>query len=238
MLIYNFNLQIRRAFMNETGFLTEYFILILGLLLIIGVLTAKFSSRLGVPALVLFILLGMIIGSDGFGLLDFSDYNLARLVGMLALVIILFDGGLQTKWDTVKPVIAPAFSLATLGVILTSLIVGVGAKLVLDITWFEGLLFGSIVGSTDAAAVFAVLKGKNIKTKLGSTLEAESGSNDPMAMILTITFIELITIDQPSYLLLVGSFFWQMIIGLLLGFLFGKLATLSINKINLDSSGL
>lgn len=224
--------------MTEIEFLMEYFILALGLLLIIGVFTAKFSSRLGVPALILFILLGMLIGSDGLEIIDFSDFNLARLIGMFALVIILFDGGMQTNWSTVRPVVPPSFSLATLGVILTSVIVGIGAKFVLNVTWTEGLLFGAIVGSTDAAAVFSVLKGKNIKTRLGATLEAESGSNDPMAMILTITFIELITTDQPSYLLLAGSFFWQMIMGLLLGLLFGKLAVIAINKINLDSSGL
>ncbi|RKQ29292.1 potassium/proton antiporter [Oceanobacillus halophilus] len=216
----------------------EYFILILGLLLIIGVLATKFSSRLGVPALVLFILVGMLLGSDGFKLIDFSDYNLSRLIGMFALVIILFDGGLQTKWSTVKPVVTPSLILATIGVILTSLIVGIGAKFVLEVTWFEALLFGSIVGSTDAAAVFAVLKGKNIKPRIKATLEAESGSNDPMAMILMISFIQLISMDQSSYLTLVGSFFWQMIIGLVFGLVAGKIATIAINNINLDSSGL
>ncbi|SHF82994.1 potassium/proton antiporter [Ornithinibacillus halophilus] len=224
--------------MNGTSLIFDYFILTLGLLLIIGVLTAKFSNRLGVPALVLFILVGMVIGSDGLGLIHFSDDKLARMIGMAALVIILFDGGLQTKWTTVKPVIAPSLSLATIGVIFTSVIVGIGAKFILDVSWFEGLLFGSIVGSTDAAAVFAVLKGKNIKNRISSTLEAESGSNDPMAMILMITFIELITTEQQNYLYFVGSFFWQMIIGLLLGLIIGRLAVFAINKINLDSSGL
>jgi cell volume regulation protein A len=216
----------------------SYFILTIGLLLIIGVLATKFSNRLGVPALVLFILVGMLIGSDGLGLINFSDYNLARLIGTVALIIIIFDGGLQTKWSTVKPVITPTLLLSTLGVILTSVIVGIGAKFVLDVTWFEGLLFGAIVGSTDAAAVFAVLKNKSIKSRVKVTLEAESGSNDPMAMILMITFIELITTAQPSYLLFVASFFWQMIIGLIMGWIIGKIATFAINKINLDSSGL
>lgn len=225
--------------MNESAFIMEYFILIIGLLLITGVLTAKFSNRLGVPALVLFILVGMVIGSDGLGLIHFDDYQLARLIGIVSLVIILFDGGLHTKWSTVKPVIAPSISLATLGVILTSFMVGIGAKLVLDTTWVEGLLFGAIVGSTDAAAVFAVLRGKNIKSRIKSTLEAESGSNDPMAMILMVTFIEIIISDkQLSYLFFFGSFLWQMIIGLLIGIMFGVLAKFVINKINLDSSGL
>lgn len=112
------------------------------------------------------------------------------------------------------------------------------SKFILNVTWYEGFLFGAIVGSTDAAAVFAVLKGQNIKSKIESTLEFESGSNDPMAMILTITFIELISLSQSSIASVVLLFFWQMIAGLLLGNLFGKLAIFSINKINLDSSGL
>lgn len=180
----------------------------------------------------------MLAGSDGLGFIHFSDYEMAKLMGVFALVIIIFDGGLQTKWSTVRPVVFPILSLATLGVILTSLVVGVGAKFVLDVTWLEGLLLGAIVGSTDAAAVFAVLKDKNIKVKIRTTLEAESASNDPMAMILMISFIELITTNQPSYFLFIASFFWQMITGLIMGTIFGKLATLAINKIDLDSGGL
>ncbi|MGI6453023.1 MAG: potassium/proton antiporter [Syntrophomonadaceae bacterium] len=220
------------------GSFMGYFILTIALLLIIGVLTAKFSNRLGVPALVLFILVGMLAGSDGLGIIDFDDFSLARLIGIIALIVIIFDGGLQTKWNAVKPVMTPTLLLATLGVILTAVVVGVGAKFVLDVTWFEGLLFGSIVGSTDAAAVFAVLKDKSIKPRLKTILEAESASNDPMAMILTITFIECITAAQPSYLSVTSSFLWQMIIGLIFGIIIGKLAIFAINRINLDSSGL
>ncbi|WP_066160681.1 potassium/proton antiporter [Halalkalibacter krulwichiae] len=216
----------------------DYFILLSALLLIVGVLTTKFSSRLGVPALILFILVGMLTGSDGLGIIHFDSPQVAQLIGIFALIIILFEGGLQTKWATVKSVTKPALSLATFGVILTTVIVAVAAKLILEVTWLEGLLFGAIVGSTDAAAVFAVLKGQNIRARLGATLEAESGSNDPMAMFLTISVIELILNDNQSYLLLVGSFFWQMGIGLLVGLLLGKLATFAINRINLDSSGL
>ncbi|ADC52312.1 CPA1 sodium and/or potassium/proton antiporter (plasmid) [Alkalihalophilus pseudofirmus OF4] len=216
----------------------DYFILLSALLLIIGVLTTKFSSRVGVPALILFILVGMLTGSDGLGLIHFDNPQLAQLIGIFALIIILFEGGLQTKWSTVKSVTKPALSLATLGVILTTVIVALAAKLILGVSWLEGFLFGAIVGSTDAAAVFAVLKGQNIRARLGATLEAESGSNDPMAMFLTIFFIELILTESPSYLLLVGSFFWQMGIGLIVGILLGRLATFAINQINLDSSGL
>ena len=223
--------------MIEQGFF-DYFILISAFLLIIGVLATKVSSRVGVPSLILFILAGIIIGSDGLGFIHFDNVKLAELIGMFALIIILFEGGLQTKWSTVKPVTLPSLSLATLGVIFTSTIVAVAAKLIFDVSWFEGFLFGAIVGSTDAAAVFAVMKGQNIKPRLRATLEAESGSNDPMAMILTISFIELILSDRVSYFSLVTSFFWQIIVGILMGIVLGKIATFAINRINLDSSGL
>ncbi|WP_246946075.1 potassium/proton antiporter [Bacillus pinisoli] len=216
----------------------DYFILLTALLLIIGVLTTKFSTRLGVPALVLFLMVGMIMGSDGLGLIHFENAKLTQLIGLFALIVILFEGGLQTKWSSVKPVLTPSLSLATIGVLLTTIVVAVAAKLIFNVSWLEGLLFGAIVGSTDAAAIFAVLKGQNIKDKLGSTLEAESGTNDPMAMFLTLSLIELMTADNPSYFLLIGSFIWQMGMGLVLGYLFGRIASVAINKINLDSSGL
>ncbi|MCM3160584.1 potassium/proton antiporter [Metabacillus litoralis] len=216
----------------------EYFIFFTAVLLILGVLTTKFSTRLGVPALVLFLMVGMIMGSDGLGLIHFDNPELTQLIGIFALVVILFEGGLQTKWSSVKSVTVPSLSLATIGVLLTTIVVAVAAKLIFDVTWLEGFLFGAIVGSTDAAAIFAVLKGQNIRDRLSSTLEAESGTNDPMAVFLTLSIIELMTVDNPSYLLLIGSFIWQMGAGLLLGLLFGKFAGFAINKINLDSSGL
>ncbi|WP_078549133.1 potassium/proton antiporter [Litchfieldia alkalitelluris] len=216
----------------------DYFILLAATLLIVGVVTTKFSTRLGVPALVLFIAVGMIFGSDGLGVIHFENQNLAQLIGVIALIIILFEGGLQTKWKTVKAVLVPSLSLATLGVVITTSIVAIAAKLIFDVPWYAAFLFGSIVGSTDAAAVFAVLKGQNIKARLGATLEAESGTNDPMAVFLTITFIQLLTTSESNAFLLILSFFWQMGIGLLLGLLFGKIATFGINRINLDSSGL
>lgn len=224
--------------MSGSIFNADYFVLLGALLLIVGVLTTKFSSRLGVPALVLFIAVGMIVGSDGLGIIYFDNAKYAQLIGIIALVIILFEGGLQTKWSTVKSVAVPSLFLATFGVVLTTTVVAVAAKLVLDVSWLEGFLFGAIVGSTDAAAVFAVLKGQNIRERLGATLEAESGTNDPMAVFLTLSFIQLLLADQPNYLLLAGSFFWQMGVGLVMGLAIGKLAATAINRINLDSSGL
>ncbi|MCK0471723.1 potassium/proton antiporter [Halalkalibacter sp. APA_J-10(15)] len=217
---------------------TNTFVLLGALLLISGVLVAKFSTRLGLPALVLFILIGMLIGSDGLGFIYFDKPEVAQVIGIFALIIILFEGGMQTKFATVRSVIVPSISLATIGVILTSAIVGYVAFLLFDITLLEALLFGAIVGSTDAAAVFASLKERNIKAKMGATLEAESGTNDPMAVFLTLSFIELILFPETNLWTLIPSFFWQMGIGIVVGIIVGKLASYSINRINLESSGL
>ncbi|KGX93984.1 potassium transporter CPA [Pontibacillus halophilus JSM 076056 = DSM 19796] len=216
---------------NQTIFLTA-------LLLISSVLVTKFSSRLGVPSLVLFIIVGMVVGSDGLNFIYFDNAGMAQLVGTFALIVILFEGGLETKWDTIRPVVRPALSLATVGVVITSGIVGVASKFIFDVTWLEGFLFGSIVGSTDAAAVFAVLKGKNVHSRLEATLEAESGSNDPMAVFLTLAFIQLINSPGQGVLAIIGSFFWQMGFGLVVGLLIGKIGSMAINRINLDSGGL
>ncbi|USK34593.1 potassium/proton antiporter [Bacillus sp. F19] len=216
------------------AFSVDHIILILAVLLTIGVMTAKFSSRLGLPSLVFFIVVGMVLNNYIY----FDNAKLAQLFGIIALVIIIFDGGLQTKWVDVKKILVPSSMLATIGVFITMIIIGVFAKFILDLTWLEGLLFGAIVGSTDAAAVFAVLGNKNIRKKLTSTLEAESGTNDPMAVFLTVTIIHLIGQPDTSFIGLVLRFFWEMGFGLAAGLLFGKLAVWTINKINLDSSGL
>ncbi|MBT2660498.1 potassium/proton antiporter [Bacillus sp. ISL-45] len=217
---------------------TDSFIMLLAFLLIVGVLTTRFSTRLGVPSLILFIMVGMVMGSDVLGIVYFDNASLTQKIGVIALIIILFEGGLQTNWKDVRPVIVPSLSLATIGVLITSGIIAAAAKVILGLGWIESILFGAIVGSTDAAAVFAVLKDHNISPKLGSTLEAESGSNDPMAVFLTVAMIELITIPDTSILTLIGDFFLQMGLGLLMGLIFGKIAVKSLNSINLDSSGL
>ncbi|MFK2826463.1 potassium/proton antiporter [Bacillus sp. B190/17] len=216
------------------NFTIENIVLAFSILLLIGVVSAKFSTRLGLPSLVLFIVVGMVMNQFVF----FDNAWLAQLLATVALVIILFEGGLQTKWESVKTVYKPSLSLATLGVIATTITVGVAAKFVLDLTWAEGILVGAIVGSTDAAAVFSVLGSKNVKPKLTTVLEAESASNDPMAIFLTISLIQVI--QSPSFepLNLILNFFWQMGLGLILGVVFGKLSVWVINKINLDSSGL
>ncbi|SDL91227.1 potassium/proton antiporter [Sediminibacillus halophilus] len=203
-------------------------------MLIIGVLATKFSTRLGLPSLVLFLLLGMFLNNYIF----FENAKLSQLIGIVALIIILFEGGTQTKWGNIRPVLGAAGSLATIGVLITTVVTGLAAMYILDLSLLEGMLFGSIVGSTDAAAVFSVLGNKNIKRRITSTLEAESGTNDPMAVFLTVTLIEVIQLPDSSIWTAIGSFFWQMGIGLVIGILLGKATTTVINKITLDASGL
>ena len=213
-------------------------ILICGAFLLIGVLMTKVSARAGVPSLVLFMLIGMILGSDISGLIYFSSAEIAQLVGVFALIIILFEGGLQTQWKNIRPVLGGSLVLATLGVLITTAVVAVAAYYVLGITVLEALLLGSIVGSTDAAAVFSVLAGQNIKGRISSTLEAESGTNDPMAMFLTIAFIQLILTPESSVFTMLGSFVLQMGVGAILGIVLGLLASWTINRIKLNASGL
>ncbi|MFC3041145.1 potassium/proton antiporter [Virgibacillus xinjiangensis] len=213
---------------------TGAIILLFSLMLIVGVFTTKFSSRLGLPSLVLFLLAGMLVNTY----LSFDDVKLTQLIGIMALIIILFDGGTQTKWSNIRPVLGAAGSLATVGVLLTSAMTGLAAMYVFDFSLLEGMLLGAIVGSTDAAAVFAVLGSKNFDKRLTATLEAESGSNDPMAVFLTVALIELIQMPDASIWMAVGSFFLQMGLGLLFGLLFGKVTVLIINHIKLDTSGL
>lgn len=198
----------------------------------------KVTSRAGVPALVLFMILGMVLGSDISGLIYFSDAYLAQTIGMIALVVILFEGGLQTEWRNVRPVLKGAGVLATFGVVMTTAVLAVASHYVLGLGWIESFLLGSIVGSTDAAAVFSVMSGQNIKPKMSSTLEMESGSNDPMAMFLTVAFIQWLTMEDFAFGNLIINFFLQMGLGLLFGLVLGFLASKSMNKLKLDASGL
>src|SRR5690606_18079881 len=174
-------------------FLVDQLILVAGVLLLLGATSSKFSARLGVPVLVLFLALGMLAGSEGIGGIEFENYALAHGVGTLALAVILFDGGLQTPLASARMVWKPAFLLATVGVLITAVVTGVVAAMVLNLSWLEGMVLGSIVGSTDAAAVFAVLRhgGVNLSDRLASTLEVESASNDPMAIFLTVGCLEV-----------------------------------------------
>lgn len=221
-------------------FLIDSLILITGVLLLLGIASSKLSARLGVPVLVLFLLLGMLAGSEGVGGIEFADYRLAHGIGTLALAMILFDGGLSTSLAAIRVVWKPALLLATWGVLVTAVTTGLAAAWILQISWLEGLLLGSIVGSTDAAAVFAVLRsrGAGLPRRIADVLEIESASNDPMAIFLTIGCIELLLGNVQPGPGLLGLFASQMLIGTLCGILGGYVAGWVVNRIELDAPGM
>jgi len=169
-------------------FLVDQLILLGGVLLIIGIVSSKFSARLGLPVLVLFLAVGMLAGEDGFGGISFDSFVTAHAIGTVALAVILFDGGLQTRTSALRAAWKPAALLATVGVLVTAAVTGLAASYFLELPLLTGMLLGSIVASTDAAAVFAVLRsqGVHLRERLAATLEIESGSNDPMAIFLTV----------------------------------------------------
>ena len=221
-------------------FLIDTAILVSGVLLLLGIASSKFSARLGMPVLVMFLGLGMLAGSEGIGGIAFEDYSLAYAIGTVALALILFDGGLATPYKSVHAAWKPAGLLATAGVFITAVITGVAAAWILDISLVRGLLLGSIVGSTDAAAVFSVLRsgGVHIRRRLADTLEVESGSNDPMAIFMTVGLIEVLTgrISPGPGLLLM--FLNQMVVGGAVGLLVGHIAVWTINHTRLAAAGL
>jgi cell volume regulation protein A len=167
-------------------------ILAVGALLAAGVAAAGLAARLRLPALVLFAGLGMLVGSDGLGWVPFADYRLARLIGTIALVLILFEGGLACGWQALRPVLRPALLLAVIATVLTAVVVGLAASSLFDFSLVEGLLLGSILAATDGAAVFALLRGGWFPARLRRTLEGESGFNDPVAVLLVLVLIDLI----------------------------------------------
>jgi cell volume regulation protein A len=218
----------------------EEILVIAAILLLLGVVASKASSKLGIPALLLFLLIGMLAGSEGPGRIPFDDASLAQSVGIVALAFILFAGGLDTHWQSVSRIIWQGLSLATVGVLITAVLMGWFATVILGLPWLQGLLLGSIVSSTDAAAVFSVLRSKNIalKGRIQPLLEFESGSNDPMAVFLTLGLISLLIHPAESSVELIPMFFRQMLIGAALGYGLGKLAVLLINWLKLDGEGL
>ena len=218
----------------------ENILLVGSLLLLISILAGKTSYKFGVPTLLLFLAIGMLAGSEGIGGIFFDDPKLAQFIGIVSLNFILFTGGLETNWTSVKPILREGIALSTLGVFLTAISVGAFVFFLTDFTIFESLLLGSIVSSTDAAAVFSILRSKSIalKTNLRPTLELESGSNDPMAYVLTIAFLSLVVNQDQSYLSIFLLFFQQMIFGGIIGFTFGLLSKYIVNNIKLDFDGL
>lgn len=218
----------------------EQILLAVGVLITLAILASKASGRLGVPALVLFLIIGMLAGTDGFGRIHFENYHQAQALGVLALAFILFAGGLDTDWKSVKPVVVPGLVLATFGVVLTAGLVGWFAVKALGFSLLEGLLLGAIISSTDAAAVFAVMRSKavGLKGELKPLIEFESGSNDPMAVFLTVALLQLMTLPQAPVWNLIPSFFLQMSLGAAAGLAFGKLMPLLVNRLRLEYEGL
>lgn len=221
-------------------FTSENILLIASILLLLGIFASKTSGKLGVPSLILFLAVGMLAGSDGIGRIHFDDPKLAQSLGIIALTFILFSGGLETKWESVKPILWQGVILSTFGVLITAVGTGLFILYISDFTLLEGLLIGAIVSSTDAAAVFSILRSKNIglKGNLRPLLELESGSNDPMAYFLTIGITFLLVNQDASFASLIPLFFQQMIIGAVAGYVSGMAMVWILNKINLDYDGL
>ena len=209
-------------------------------LIIVSIFIARISNNLGVPILLLFLGIGMLAGIDGPGGIAFDDTALAQSIGICSLIFILFSGGLATHWKNVKPILWSSISLATLGVLITAGSVAVFAHYLFDVPILVSLLLGSIVASTDAAAVFSIIGARNIKIKgqITPLLELESGSNDPMAVFLTISMIEIIWSSEVSYGALALKFLMEMGIGLVMGLLLGKAIVFIINRLRIQIEGL
>ncbi len=218
----------------------EYILLVLSVLILISITLTKFSENLGLPALILFLVVGMLAGSDGPGKIHFDNIYIAQYVGIVALIFILFSGGLETKWRDVKPVMWTAFSLSTLGVLLTTATLGAFVHFFFQLPVLESLLIGAIISSTDAAAVFSVLRarGTKLKGKIKPLLELESGSNDPAAIILTIILIQLIQAQDVSASNIIFFLVLQLLLGAAIGFGAGKLLSLAFNKFSFSYPSL
>jgi cell volume regulation protein A len=210
-------------------------ILVGGALLSAGLVASLVAVRVRVPSLVLFLGLGMLIGTLW---IDFDDYELERSVGIVALALILFEGGLNSGYREIRPVLPAALSLAVVGTVGTAVLTGLAAGLLFDLSTLEGLLLGAILSSTDGAAIFALLRGSTLRRRLAHTLEGESGFNDPVAVFLVIGFIEWIETPDYGILDLLGLFAMEMSIGLVIGVLVGWLAVQGFQRAQLATSGL
>ena len=227
-------------------FTAENILLIGSILLFVSIVVGKTGYRFGVPALLLFLLVGMLFGSDGLGL-QFHTAKIAQFIGMVALSVILFSGGMDTKFKEIRPILSPGIVLSTVGVFLTALFTGLFIWYLSGMSWtnihfplITSLLLASTMSSTDSASVFAILRSQkmNLKHNLRPMLELESGSNDPMAYMLTIVLIQFIQSDGMGTGNIIGSFIIQFLVGAAAGYILGKLAILILNKINIDNQSL
>ena len=227
-------------------FTAENILLSGSILLFVSIVVGKTGYRFGVPALLLFLLVGMLFGSDGLGL-QFHNAKIAQFIGMVALSVILFSGGMDTKFKEIRPILSPGIVLSTVGVFLTALFTGLFIWYLSGMSWtnihfplITSLLLASTMSSTDSASVFAILRSQkmNLKHNLRPMLELESGSNDPMAYMLTIVLIQFIQSDGMGTGNIIGSFIIQFLVGAAAGYILGKLAILILNKINIDNQSL
>ncbi len=213
-------------------------LLALGGLLVLALAASQLAGRLRVPGLLLVLAIGMLAGSDATGFIAFEDYELARDVGIVALALILFEGGLASGWSPIREVLRPALGLATVGTLVTALITGAGAAFLLGISLLEGFLLGSILACTDGAAVFSILRGSTLRQRLAHTLEGEAGMNDPVAVLLVLGFIEWL--DDPGYGVtnLLVEFVIEMGVGGAVGLLVGQGAAWALRNVKLSTAGL
>jgi len=213
-------------------------ILVAGVLLTAGLVASLIAGRLRVPSLLLFLAVGVVVGSDVLGFVYFDDYELARTIGIVALALILFEGGLSTGLDEIRPVIGPVVALAAVGTLLTALLTGFAAAWLLNLDTLEGLLLGSTLAATDGAAIFALLRSSTLRRRIARTLEGEAGMNDPVAVLLVLGFIEWI--EQPDYGLgdMALLFAKELVIGAVVGVVVGWLAVQGLQRARLATGGL
>src|SRR4051794_2778794 len=212
-------------------------ILVAGALLATALGASLLAGRLRVPGLVAFLGIGMAVGSDGFGWIEFNDYELARDIGIVGLSLILFEGGLATTIGELRPVAWPALTLAVVGTVLTAIFTGLVAWWLFDFTALQGMLAGSIVACTDGAAIFAVLRGSTLKRRLALTLEGEAGINDPVAVILVIGFVDWLQRSDYGIGNMVALFAQELAIGAVVGVAVGFGAARALQRLRLGSAG-
>src|SRR4051794_16579048 len=199
---------------------------------------AQVAGRIRLPGLVLVLAFGMAIGSEGLGWVHFDDYGLAQTVGIVALALILFEGGLAAGLPEIRPVLGPSLSLAVFGTLITALLAGLVAAWLFGLSLPQGMLLGSILASTDGAAVFAVLRGSTLRRRLARPLEGEGGFNDPVAVLLVLGFIHWIKRPDYGVLDMLGLFAPEVAIGLAVGVLIGGAAVLVLRRVPLATAGL
>src|ERR1700759_2947538 len=210
-------------------------ILLGAVLVMAGIRSSLLALRFGAPLLLVFLFIGILAGDSGPGQIAFDDVRTTYLVGSVALALILFDGGLRTRFQNIRTVLVPSLALATIGVLLTAAITAPAAKYILDLNWTEALLVGAVVASTDAAAVFLLVhaQGLRLRPRVGATLEAESGSNDPFAVFLTLMLVEFITVGHstPGHVLM--ELLQEAVLGAVVGVIGGRVMVIALNRVAL-----